>query len=126
MPEENQLQENMEAEDVALELDTSLPFPNATLVRLIRGQLKGKIIKGQVKREMNLWLGRLVTKIAKKMNDYPYSYVDYGMFKEAIRPYERLEEIDEERKRLLISLEKIKADCDSLERDIQKKFNLKE
>jgi hypothetical protein len=103
--------------------EKKFPFPRATLVNLIRKNIKpGKQIKGIVKDEMNLWLGRLVEKIAKKMDSYPYTYIDYNMFKEAISIYEQLEEIEVERERIIKYLEKIKSDCDSLEKEIDRKF----
>ncbi|MFH1663737.1 MAG: hypothetical protein ABH986_02925, partial [archaeon] len=41
--------------------DLGLPFPKATIVNMLRKSLdKGKQIKGQVKVEMNLWLGKMV------------------------------------------------------------------
>lgn len=100
-----------------------LPFPKATIVNMIRKNIKpGKQIKGRVKDEMNLWLGRLVEKIAKRMDAHPYTYVDYEMFKEAVSIYEQMEEIEAERERIIKYLEKIKADCESLEREVDRKF----
>lgn len=100
-----------------------LPFPNSVVVRHIRENLdSGKQIKKRVKIEMNLWLGQMIEKIAKEMNKKPYRYVDYSMFKDAVEKYTKLEEIAEERERLLQYVEKIRSDCDFMEREIKRKF----
>lgn len=112
-------------EDEGIELDDEkLPFPNATVVRLMRKNLdKHKQIKGVVKKEMNLFLGKLIENICKKMNSYEYSYVDYGMFKQAIETYENIQTIELEKIRIIKNLEKIKAECDILIDDVERKFH---
>ncbi len=107
------------------ELNEKLPFPNAVIVRMIRKSVTpGKQIKGAVKRELNLWIASLIEKISKKMDAHPYTYVDYGMFKDAIATYEKMEEIEREKERLIKYLEKIKDDVETLEREIDQKFKL--
>lgn len=116
---------NNDALDDSSEESAKFPFPRSVVVRLVRKNIdKGKQIKGRVKDELNWWLGDLVTKIAKKMNAHPYSYIDYGMFKDAISTYEKLEEIEHEKERIIKHLEKIKADIEMLEREVDKKFSL--
>lgn len=105
--------------------ERELPFPRATIVNMMRQYIdKGKQIKGPVKDEMNIWLGKLVEKLAKKMNAHPYTYVDLAMFNEAIKTYEQLEEVEMERERIIKYMEKIKADLDMLEREVDKKFKV--
>ena len=112
-----------EEEDV-LEDDDKLPFPNARVVRLMRESLdQNKQIKSVVKKEMNLFLGRIVSTICKKMNEFDYSYVDYGMFKQAIETFENIQTIELEKIRIIKALEKIKADCDVLVNDVERKFH---
>ena len=98
-------------EDEGIELDDNkLPFPNATVVRLMRKNLdKHKQIKGIVKKEMNLFLGRIVETICKKMNSYEYTSVDYGMFKQSVETFENIQSIELEKIRIIKNLEKIKA-----------------
>ena len=49
--------------------ESKLPFPRATIVNMLRKHLtSGKQIKGQVKNEMNIWLGKMVERIAEKMD----------------------------------------------------------
>lgn len=110
--------------DEELEEDEALPFPNARVVRLMRESLYwNKQIKSIVKKEMNIFLGNLVKTICKKMNDFDYSYVDYGMFKQAIETFENIQTIELEKIRIIKALEKIKADCDVLVNDVERKFH---
>ncbi len=100
-----------------------LPFPRATIVNMLRKHLdKGKQIKGQVKVELNLWLGKMVERIAEKMNEHPYSYVDGSMLREAIEPYENIQDIEKEKERIIKQLESVKAACDVLINEVDRKF----
>ena len=114
-------------EAVEDEKDDKLPFPRATVTNMIRQYLDpGKQIKGRVKVEMNIWLGHMVEKISQEMNSYPYTYVDHSMFKDAVDKYTKLEEIADERDRILKYLKKIKSDCEFLEHEVRKKFDVEE
>jgi hypothetical protein len=125
-PKEEKVEEVVdEGEDDSIPED-KLPFPRATIVNMLRKHLtSGKQIKGQVKTEMNLWLGKVVERIAQKMNAYPYTYVDGAMFREAIEPYENMQEIEKERERLIKELEAVKAACDVLIHEVDRKFVLR-
>ncbi|MFH1587615.1 MAG: hypothetical protein ABID38_07195 [Candidatus Diapherotrites archaeon] len=106
--------------------DMSLPFPRATIVNMLRKHLdSGKQIKGQVKNEMNLWLGKMVERVAEKMNSYPYTYVDGSMFREAVETYEQVQDIEKERERIIKQLETVKAACDVLINEVDRKFVLR-
>ncbi len=105
--------------------ESKLPFPRATVVNMMRRFLDdGKQIKGQVKDEMNIWLGKMVERITKKMNAHPYTYLDYGMFKEAIEPYEKIQDVEMEKEHIIKQLEAVKSQCDVLIREVDRKFNL--
>lgn len=105
--------------------ESKLPFPRATVTNMMRQYLDdGKQIKGQVKDEMNIWLGKMVERIAKKMNAHPYTYVDYGMFKEAVEPYEKIQDVEQEKEHIIKRLEAVKSDCDVLIREVDRKFTL--
>jgi hypothetical protein len=100
-----------------------LPFPKATIVNMLRKNLsKGKQIKGQVKDELNVWLGKMVERIAQKMDKHPYAYVDGAMFREAIESYESMEDIEKEKERIIKQLEAVKAACDVLINEVDRKF----
>jgi len=102
-----------------------LPFPTAPIVRLMKKNLdKDKLIKKEVKDGMNKWLGEMCEKITKEMNEKPYTTVDLNTFKEAIKIYEDIEEMGKEKNRIVANLEKIKHDCDSLIRDLDRKFKV--
>ena len=121
--EEEKIVSAIEEEDEEDVDDDKLPFPKATVVNMLRGHLtKGKQIKGQVKNELNIWLGKMVERIATKMNKHPYTYIDGSMFREAIESYENLEEIEMEKERIIKQLESIKIACDVLISEVDRKF----
>lgn len=121
-PEEETIQAEQEEKELA-EKGIILPFPNATIVRTMRKHLEqGKQIKGPVKIEMNLWLGKMIERVTKKMNENPYSYVDLGMFREAIETYEKIKDIELEKERIVHQLLSIKAACDVLIEEVDRKF----
>lgn len=92
-----------------------LPFAHAEIVRLMKENLDDdKMIREQVKIEMNKFLGEILAKICQQLNEYPYTHIDYEMFKECIYPYSNIDRIDAERERIIAHLESIKADCDIL------------
>ena len=108
-----------EEEDAGIEL----PFPRATIVNMLRENLdKGKQIKGQVKVELNIWLAKMLKRVAAKMNAHPYSYVDGSMFREAVETYENVQDIEKEKERIIKQLESIKAACDVLINEVDRKF----
>ena len=110
-------------EEKKTEDETQLPFPMAPIVRLMRENLdRDKLIKSQVKESMNKWLAEMCMRVTREMNKQPYTSVDSSAFKEAIKVYEDLEEMKKEKERIIVSLEKIKQDCDSLIRDLERKF----
>ncbi len=105
--------------------ESKLPFPRATVTNMMRQYLDdGKQIKGQVKDEMNIWLGKMVERIALKMNAHPYTYIDYGMFKEAVEPYEKIQDVEMEKEHIIKQLEAVKSQCDVLIREVDRKFTL--
>ncbi len=107
--------ENSEISDNSVENEAKLPFPRATITNLVRKNVsKGKQIKGTVKDEMNLWVASLIEKIASKMNSQPYTFVNYDMLKEAIAPYESIQDIDSERNDLVKKISLISKECDSI------------
>ncbi|MDD5162849.1 MAG: hypothetical protein PHD95_01430 [Candidatus ainarchaeum sp.] len=122
--EENIEQKIEEMEESGEEIpEDKLPFPRATIVNMLRKHLsRGKQIKGQVKDELNVWLGKMVERLAKKMDTHPYTYVDGGMFREAIEPYETVQDIEKEKERIIKQLESIKAACDVLINEVDRKF----
>ena len=108
-------------------LKENLPFAYAEIIRLMKKELdEDKMIREQVKVEMNKFLGRILSNVCKQMNDYPYTTIDYEMFKESIYPYENIERINQEKERILMHLDAIKADCDALSIDVKRTLKIKD
>ena len=98
-------------EDDEDEDDEGLPFPNATVVRLIKEHTGSIMIRSKVKKEMNLLLGRIVADISKRMAKMPYAYLGYSEFKEAAARYLKIGLSVEEKKRLIATLKKIRQEA---------------
>ena len=107
--------------------EEDLMFARNEIVRLMKDNLDDdKIIREQVKVEMNKFLGKVLKQVCKQLNDYPYTTVTYSMFKESIYAYENVERINEEKERILAHLEAIKADCDALSSDVKRTMKMNE
>lgn len=104
-----------------------LPFAKNEVYRLMRENLDSdKMIKDQVKVEMNKFLYGILKSVCQELNEYPYTAIDYGMFKECIYPYKNIRKINQEKERILMHLDAIKADCDALAMDVEKSLRLKD
>jgi len=104
-----------------------LPFAKAEVVRLMKQHLDSdKMIRERVKVEMNKFLGDVLEKVCKQLNEYPYTTIEYEMLKESIYPYKNVERINEEKERILKHLDAIKADCDALSLDVRRTLKLKD
>ena len=119
MNQENSLKAKPEAE--------KLPFAKNEVTRLMRKHLDSdKMIRDQVKVEMNKFLYSILISVCKQLNDYPYTTIEHEMLKECIYPYTNIERINEEKQRILMHLDAIKADCDALAMDVEKSLRLKD
>lgn len=115
--------EDESMETVDDETGREFAFAMAPVVRIMKDELDSdKMIRSRVKVEMNLWLEKVCRKVAKVMNRSEYTMVETDDFKTAIEPYEMIEDVEGERHRIVATLEKIKQDCDSLIRDVDRKF----
>ena len=124
MSEEENFEQNEEYMD---EDDEKLPFAKAEVVRLMKENLDDdKMIRERVKVEMNKFLGDVLKNVCKQLNDYPYTTIEYEMLKESTYPYTNIERINQEKERILLHLEAIKADCNALAMDVQKTLKLKD
>jgi hypothetical protein len=129
--EEDEQIENTESYDDEDSKDTdddeSLPFAKAEVVRLMKQNLDSdKMIRERVKIGMNEFLGDVLKNVCKRLNEYPYTTIEYEMLKESTYPYTNIEKINQEKERILLHLEAIKADCDALTRDVKKTLKLKD
>ena len=117
-PKVEPVEEEVSEEEEAKE---KLPFPTATIVRLMRAHLdKDKIIKKDVKIGMNKWLGSLVSRVSKDLNKIPYTTLHLHEFRESIKVYLELQVFYKEKERILAHLDAIKKDIQKLERDLGK------
>ena len=120
-------EENFEQNEEYMDEDEKLPFAKAEVVRLMKENLDDdKMIRERVKVEMNKFLGDVLKNVCKQLNDYPYTTIEYEMLKESIYPYTNIERINQEKERILLHLNAIKADCDALAMDVQKTLKLKD
>ena len=116
--------ENIEIEE---EEDEYLPFAQAEVVRLMKQILDDdKMIRERVKVEMNKFLGDILKQVCEQLNEYPYTTIEYEMLKESTYPYTNIKRINQEKERILLHLNAIKADCDALAMDVQKTLKLKD
>lgn len=107
--------------------DIELPFAKAEVVRLMKQHLDSdKMIRERVKVEMNLFLGKVLENVCKQLNEYPYTTIEYEMLKESTYPYTNIERINQEKERILLHLDAIKADCDALSMDVKKTLKIKD
>ena len=116
-----------QTEEFIEEDEEKLPFAKAEVVRLMKENLDDdKMIRERVKVEMNKFLGEVLKNVCKQLNDYPYTTIEYEMLKESTYPYTNIERINQEKERILLHLEAIKADCNALAMDVQKTLKLKD
>ena len=116
---EEEISEEEEVED--------LPFAKAEVVRLMKQNLDSdKMIRERVKVEMNKFLGDILKQVCQQLNEYPYTTIEYEMLKESTYPYTNIKRINQEKERILLHLNAIKADCDALAMDVQKTLKLKD
>ena len=103
--------------------ESRFAFPMAPIVRLMKGEMDSdKMIRRKAKEAMNTWLESVCRKVSMKMNASEYTMVEIDDFKTAIEPYEMIDSVEQERQRIVATLEKIKQDCDSLIMDVNRKF----
>ena len=115
------------SEEFVEEDEEKLPFAKAEVVRLMKENLDDdKMIRERVKVEMNKFLGEVLKNVCKQLNEYPYTTIEYEMLKESTYPYTNIERINQEKERILLHLEAIKADCNALAMDVQKTLKLKD
>lgn len=124
MTDEEKIEETSEE---FTEDEEKLPFAKAEVVRLMKENLDDdKMIRERVKVEMNKFLGEVLKNVCKQLNEYPYTTIEYEMLKESTYPYTNIERINQEKERILLHLEAIKADCNALAMDVQRTLKLKD
>lgn len=106
------------------EEDSGLPFPRARVLRLMRRSITdGKQIRSEVKDALNIWLGNLVAKLSREMNNSPYGSIGMSDFQRATGPFDQIANLVKDEERLHLSLEKLKVDADQVQRDMRRFFD---
>lgn len=119
--------EETDALEESEEEQEDLPFAKAEVVRLMKQHLdRDKMIRERVKVEMNKFLGEVLENVCIQLNEYPYTTIEYDMLKESIYPYKNIKRINQEKERILMHLEAIKADCNALSMDVKRTLKLKD
>ena len=108
----------------AVEEDETSPFQRARVVKLLREEIKDKIIRSEVKEAMNMWLGDVTKKIAKEMGGTQYASVSLADFQRATKPYDMIEDIVKDEQRLLLSVQKLREDSDHIIRELNRFFTV--
>ena len=120
-------EEEFNEEEIEEKEEEELPFAKAEVVRLMKQNLDSdKMIRERVKVEMNKFLGDILKQVCEQLNEYPYTTIEYEMLKESTYPYTNIKRINQEKERILLHLNAIKADCDALAMDVQKTLKLKD
>ncbi len=121
--EKHEETEKNEQEDERTEEEKklNLAFPEAAIVRVMKRNLDSdKMIRKEVKIEMNKWLEKMCAEVSRRMNKFPYIMMNLNEFYQGIKVYESLEEFQKEKERILAHLDAIKKDIEKLERDLGK------
>ena len=127
MAEDEIKTEEIEETEAIDKEEEELPFAKAEVVRLMKQNLDSdKMIRERVKVEMNKFLGDILKQVCEQLNEYPYTTIEYEMLKESTYPYTNIKRINQEKERILLHLNAIKADCDALAMDVQKTLKLKD
>ena len=117
------MEQDKPVEEKQEEFSSGMAFANAEVVRLMKNNLpKDRMIKKRVKIAMNKFLESVCVNVCKKLSKEPFVYIEFDMFKKAIRPYEDLKSLEVEKERLIANLEKIKAECNVMIDDVKRKF----
>jgi hypothetical protein len=99
----------------------NLAFPEAAIVRVMKRNMDDeKMIRKEVKIEMNRWLEKMCAQVSTRMNRFPYIMMNLNEFFQGIKVYESLEEFKSEKDRILSHIDAIKKDIEKLERDLGK------
>ncbi|MDO8660454.1 MAG: hypothetical protein Q7K43_01055 [Candidatus Woesearchaeota archaeon] len=98
----------------------NLPFPNARVVKIIKGNLKSEHqIKRDVKEGANLLLGQILGDIAQTMDKEEYFTLSVEHFNTAARKYREIALNQKRIKRIQKVLEKQRAELDEIIAEIE-------
>ncbi len=109
--------EETEVED---EESEHLPFPNARVVKIIKGNLKSQHqLKRDVKEGANILLGEILADISQTMDKEEYFTLSVEHFNKASRKYREIALNQKRIKRIQKILEKQRAELDEIIAEIE-------
>lgn len=109
-----------EGEEEEDEESENLPFPNARVVRIIKGNLKREHqLKRDVKVAANLLVGEILADISQTMDNEEYFTLSIEHFNKAARKYREIALNQKRIRRIQKVLEKQRAELDEIVTEIQ-------
>lgn len=112
--------EQVEAEEAEDEESEHLPFPNARVVKIIKGNLKAEHqLKREVKEGANILLGEILADISQTMDKQEFFTLSSEHFNQAARKYREIALNQKRIKRIQKVLEKQRAELDEIIAEIE-------
>ncbi|RLG13945.1 MAG: hypothetical protein DRN66_03185 [Candidatus Nanohalarchaeota archaeon] len=124
--EGNVEEESEDTEDQKLEESNDLIFPLAPITREIRRHSEGKMISSKVKVATNMFLSRILTLISKDMANTRYAMIEMDDFRRATLPYTFVKQLDKEKERIIVDMEKMRMDWEAKIEEFKRKFGKEE
>ncbi|MFB6265600.1 MAG: hypothetical protein ABEI07_00775, partial [Candidatus Nanohaloarchaea archaeon] len=79
-----------------------LPFPHSRIVNMVREETKeGQYVRKSVYHGLNLLLGRIAEDVIDKLVETDAAYIEKHDLDRAARKYENIEEVMEEKERII-------------------------
>lgn len=107
--------------DVPDDLEKSeLAFPHSRIVNMVRAETgEGQYVRRTVYYGLNLLLANIADEIIDKLVDTDKAYIEKSDLDRAARKYERIEDILEEKERVIKKLRALGEDVNKLARDVR-------
>ena len=128
----NDVEQSEDVEDIesieqqAMEANQNLIFPLAPIVREIKRHSEGKMVSSKVKIATNMFLSQILTLVSKEMANTRYAMIEMDDFRRATLPYTFVKQLDKEKDRIIIDMEKMRMDWESKIEEFKRKFGKEE
>ncbi|MDY6778303.1 MAG: hypothetical protein SVU32_06545 [Candidatus Nanohaloarchaea archaeon] len=97
-----------------------LAFPHSRIVDMVRSETgEGQYVRKEVYHGINLLLGQIAEEIIDNLVETDEAYIEKSDLDRAARKYERIEDILEEKERVVKHLRSLEADVNKLARDVE-------
>ncbi|MDY6769632.1 MAG: hypothetical protein SVU88_01530 [Candidatus Nanohaloarchaea archaeon] len=98
-----------------------LAFPHSRIVNMVRAETKdGQYVRKSVYHGLNLLLGNIAEDIIDNLVETDAAYIEKHDLDRAARKYENIEEVMEEKERIIKHLRALQEDVNKLARDIER------